>query len=266
MNSLSELFSLRDKTVLVTGATGHLGRAMAKALADAGATVYINSRSSIKSKELVTSIRRSGGSAEIAVFDITDKESIHHFFEIESIEALHVLVNNAYNGNCGVIENSEDVDYINSYTVSVIAAHEILRSSLSALRSAVRVSGDASVINIASMYGLVSPDLRIYESPEVSNPPFYGAAKAALIQWTRYAACEFGKEGIRVNALSPGPFPSEEVQVNSPAFVKKLAAKVPMNRIGQSEEIAGPLLFLASKASRYVNGANLIVDGGWTAW
>ena len=134
------------------------------------------------------------------------------------------------------------------------------------MRKAVQQNGEASVINLASMYAMVNPDQRIYVSAAEVNPPFYGAAKAALIQWTRYAACEFGAEGIRVNSISPGPFPSEAVQKNNPAFIEKLASKVPMRRIGLSDEIKGPTLFLASSASSFVNGTNIVVDGGWTCW
>ncbi len=116
------------------------------------------------------------------------------------------------------------------------------------------------------MYAMVSPDLGVYDSGNVANPPFYGAAKGALLQWTRYAACEFGKEGIRVNSISPGPFPSDAVQEKDPDFIMRLAKKVPMGRIGLAKEIKGPTLFLASSASSYVNGSNLVVDGGWTCW
>lgn len=266
MSDLRRIFGLHGKFSLVTGATGYLGREMARVLADAGSTVYVNSRSLDKAQKLVASIRNNGGLAEVAVFDVRNKEAIHNFFAAWGEKPLHVLVNNAYQGNSGTIGISEQADYMNSYMMTIASAHEMLKTFLPSLRLAVAATGDASVINIASMYGMVSPDLRVYESPEISNPPFYGAAKAALIQWSRYAACEFGKEGVRVNALSPGPFPSKDVQKHFPAFVAKLAAKVPMSRIGQSEEIAGPLLFLASTASSYVNGSNLVVDGGWTAW
>ncbi len=91
-------------------------------------------------------------------------------------------------------------------------------------------------------------------------------AKAALIQYTKYAAVEFGKEKIRVNAISPGPFPSLEVQKKDPSLIKRLSKKVSLNRIGKESELRGPVIFLASDASSYVNGANLVVDGGWTAW
>jgi len=88
--------------------------------------------------------------------------------------------------------------------------------------------------------------------------------KAALIQWTKYAACEFGKYGIRVNCISPDPFPNIEVQKKSPEFINKLTKKVPLNRIGLAYELQGSIIYLASNASSYVNGTNLQVDGGWT--
>jgi NAD(P)-dependent dehydrogenase (short-subunit alcohol dehydrogenase family) len=177
-----------------------------------------------------------------------------------------VLINNAYAGGGGTILTTESDQYRQSFEVTLVAAHNLLRAVLPALRLGVEQSGDASVINVASMYGLVSPDLRIYDSAKGANPPFYGAAKAALIQWTRYAACELGPQGIRVNSISPGPFPSDDVKQTAPDFVERLAKRVPLGRVGIATEIQGPVLFLASPAASYVNGANLVVDGGWTAW
>ena len=179
---------------------------------------------------------------------------------------MHCLINNAYDGSGGTIECSSAEAYTKSFDVGLISAHRLIVASLSGLRSSVKEIGDASVINIASMYGMVSPDLQIYDTAEGSNPPFYGVTKAALIQWTRYAACEFGPEGIRVNSISPGAFPSQSVQEKDPDFIKRLERKIPMGRIGQAEEVCGSVVFLASKASGYVNGANIAVDGGWTAW
>jgi len=176
------------------------------------------------------------------------------------------LINNAYVGGAGNIELCDASLYTDSYDVTVLAAHNILKAALPSLRKAVQHDGDASVINLTSMYSMVSPDQRIYESAAGVNPPFYGAAKAALLQWTRYAACEFGRECIRVNAISPGPFPADSVQKDNPGFVEKLSKKVPLGRIGQADEIKGSTLFLASSASSFVNGANIIVDGGWTCW
>lgn len=261
-----QVFSLQGKTALVTGATGYLGSAMAHALAEAGAHVLINSRSQDRCKALADRLVALGRSAEPAVFDITDQGAIERLFADLDGRALHVLINNAYAGGAGTVESSEAKAYTASYDVTVLAAHNLLKAALPGLRKAVRQDGDASVINLASMYGMVSPDRRLYDRPEGINPPFYAAAKAALLQWTRYAACEFGAEGIRVNSISPGPFPAKPVQDGNPAFVEKLSRKVPLGRIGQADEIKGPTLFLASSASSFVNGANIVVDGGWTAW
>lgn len=266
MSGGAGMFSVEGKAALVTGATGYLGSAMVSALARAGATVLVNSRSQRRVEELVGRLVAEGASAEPAVFDVTDSGAVQEFFARRNEKPLHILINNAYVGGSGSIEMSGAGEYADSYEVTMLAAHNLLKAALPGLRRAARESDGASVINIASMYASVSPDQRIYESVEGVNPPFYGAAKAALLQWTRYAACEFGHEGIRVNAVSPGPFPSIEVQHGNLGFIEKLSAKVPMGRVGQADEIKGPILFLSSSASSYVNGANIVVDGGWTCW
>jgi NAD(P)-dependent dehydrogenase (short-subunit alcohol dehydrogenase family) len=260
-----QIFSLQGKTALITGAAGHLGSAMTRVLAEAGAHILVNSRSQEKSEAAVGKLLASGLSAESAVFDVTDQQVITRFLSGRK-GALHILINNAYAGPTGNIELSKPEAYSGSFDATVLAAHNLFMAALPGLRKAVQTDGDASVINIASMYAMVGPDQSIYDSPDKANPPFYGVAKAALLQWTRYAACEFGAEGIRINSISPGPFSPESVQKNNPTFVAKLAGKVPMGRIGQSDEIKGPALFLASPASSYVNGANIVVDGGWTCW
>lgn len=261
-----EIFSLAGKTALITGATGYLGTAMAYALAEAGAHILVNSRSQERSDALVKSLIESGCTAESAVFDVTDQRALNIFFQTRQDAPLHILINNAYAGGAGSIALSKAEDYAKSHEVTVQAAHNLLQAALPSLRKAVSQNGDASVINLASMYAMVSPDQRVYASVQGVNPPFYGTSKAALLQWTRYAACEFGAEGIRVNAISPGPFPSTSVQASNPDFIDKLANKVPMGRIGLPEEIKGPALFLASSASSFVNGSNIVVDGGWTCW
>lgn len=259
--------NLRGRTALITGATGHLGTAMAWALAEAGAEVLVNARKTANAESLVGEMREAGLSAQSAVFDVLNDDAVdaavNHYFRDRP---LNILVNNAYAGGGGTIEHASASAYGESYDVAVVSAHRLLRATLPALRRAVSQDGHASVINIASMYGLVSPVARLYDSVNTANPPFYGAAKAALIQWTRYAACEFGSQGIRVNSISPGPFPSCAVREDNPEFVSRLAQCVPLGRVGLAGEIAGPVLFLASSASSYVNGANLVVDGGWTAW
>lgn len=266
MSNMPQKFSLKHRNVLVTGATGYLGRAMARGLAEMGATVLINSRSNERAEEVVKELRSEDLSALPAVFDVNEEAEVRQWFYQYGDSPLHGLVNNAYSGVAGSIETASVDQYRDSYEVSLVSAHQLLQQALPNLKLAVKSCGHASVVNIGSMYGIVSPDQRVYPDKSVANPPFYGAAKAALLYWTRYAACEFGDEGIRVNSISPGPFPSESVQSSNSEFVVTLASKVPMGRIGQAEEMQGPLLFLISDASSFVNGANLMVDGGWTCW
>ncbi|MDO9438420.1 SDR family NAD(P)-dependent oxidoreductase [Hydrogenophaga sp.] len=266
MNAHSDLFSLAGKTVLITGAAGHLGSAMTSALAAAGAHVLINSRHLDHAQREVDRLLNAGGIADAAVFNVTDPAAIDAFFRDRAGQPLHGLINNAYAGGAGTIESSDTSAYETAYAITVTAAHNLLKAALPSLRQAVQTSGDASVVNIASMYAMVSPDQRVYDSASASNPPYYGAAKAALLQWTRYAACEFGAHGIRVNAISPGPFPAQVVEDSNPRFTEKLRDRVPLGRTGSAEELGGPIVFLTSSASSFVNGANIVVDGGWTCW
>ena len=266
MNIGTQIFSIKGKTALITGATGHLGEAMSFILAEAGAHILVNSRSEGRCASLVKRLLDAGHSAESAVFDISNQDEVRRFFFQYGKRPLHIMINNAYSGGSGRIEGVDHSSYTESFSLTVIAAHNILQAGLDSLRLAIKETGDASIINIGTMYAIVSPDQRIYDEICGINPPYYGAAKAALLQWTRYAACEFGPVGIRVNSISPGPFPSIVIQQSNPVFVEQLNKKVPMGRVGSPDEIKGVTLFLASSASSYVNGSNIIVDGGWTCW
>jgi gluconate 5-dehydrogenase len=255
-----KLFRLDGKTAFVSGSRGHLGQAMAGALAAAGAHVILNGRDDAKLAQQEADLKAAGHAVSRAAFDITDIGAVRAFFG--GLARLDILVNNAVAMQVKPFADLQPEDFAATYASAVTTAFESARAALPALKAAVAASNDASIINIASMYASVSPDARLYDAREQQSPFHYGPAKAGLLQLTRHLAAEFGPQRIRVNALVPGPFAN-----NPPAdFGVRLAAKTMLNRLGTQSEIAGPLLFLASPAAAYVTGAALNVDGGWTAW
>ncbi len=258
------LFRLDGRVAFVSAAAGHLGSAMSRALAGAGAHVIVNARNDDHLKDFEATLRAEGHSVERAAFDVADVTKVRAFFK--ALPRLDILVNNAISMTPKPFDALEPADFAATYASAVTASFETVRAARSALCAAAAEVGEASVVNIASMYGLVAPDSRLYARPSDASPFHYGAAKAALLQLTRHLAAELGPENIRVNALVPGPFPRSEVQARDPDFAARLAGRTMLGRLGRAEEIAGPLLFLASRASTFMTGSTLTVDGGWTAW
>lgn len=267
-DSVLRWFRLDGRVCFLSGATGHLGPSMAEALASAGAHVVLNARTASALDTLVAELRSRGWKASTACFDVTDEDAARKAIENIGREhgRLDVIVNNASFGRAGTMQSINAKDFDQVYRVNVVAAFQILQAALPLLNKSAKSTAGASVVNVSSMYGSVSPDPSIYGTSGANNPPSYGAAKAGLIQLTRYAACHLAPERIRVNCISPGPFPAQRYLDNDPAFHSRLKAKVPMRRTGDLWELQGPLLFLASDASSFVTGHNLAVDGGWTAW
>jgi len=258
------LFRLDGRVAFVSAAPGHLGSAMTRILAGAGAHVIVNARNDERLKEFEETLRAEGHSVRRAAFDVADTGQVRFFFK--TLPRLDILVNTAISMTPKAFSALEASDFAATYASSVTASFETVRAARPALRAAAAEVGDASVINIASMYGLVAPDSRLYAQPGQASPFHYGPAKAALLQLSRHLAAELGPENIRVNTLVPGPFPRPDVVAKDPEFAARLAAKTMLGRLGKPDEIAGPLLFLASRASAFMTGTALTVDGGWTAW
>ena len=221
----------------------------------------INGRDRAKAEALADALRRERCSAEALPFDITDGSTVEQ--TVGDLERLDILVNNASTGQPGTIATTPASAFASFGAIAVEAAYSITKAALPPMRRA----GGGSIINIASMYGMVSPDPRIYGDSGYDSPPQYGAGKAGLLQLTRYLACHLAVDRIRVNAVSPGPFPEvDKLEAAHGDFLRTLEGKVPLRRVGRPKELAGIVVFLASDAASYITGANVPVDGGWTAW
>jgi len=263
-----DFFSLKNRVAVVTGAGGHLGSSMSMALASAGARVQLLGRSLAPLEIVRRKIVALGGAADVHRVDVTKSEQIVKFLSDlrEDGLGLDILVHNAYAGGTGLIADTSKQKYDEAFSIAVSSVADFNHHAMGQLEESARLGGQPSIINISSMYGNVSPDPQIYGNSGQNSPPWYGSAKAALIQYTKYAAVHFAPLGIRVNSISPGPFPNNTGLDLPEDFLAQLASKTPMRRTGEADEIGGTVVFLASSASSFVTGENIAVDGGWTAW
>jgi NAD(P)-dependent dehydrogenase (short-subunit alcohol dehydrogenase family) len=267
---LKSRFDLSGRIVLLTGAGGHLGRAMSRAILEAGGELIMLGRRQEGMQDGLASLDPvMRERCHAVVGDVTRHEDLVTLRDSiqRQFGCLHGIVNNAYAGRVGDIATIDEGDFSLACQYNLIAPFSLVKEMRGLLEEGSRKAGvSSSVVNIGSMYGIVSPDPEIYGDSGQNNPAHYGATKAGLIQLTRYLACHLASSGIRVNCVSPGPFPNTSTPSSIPGFIEKLAHKVPMKRIGDAREIGGPVVFLLSDASSYINGVNLPVDGGWTAW
>jgi len=259
-----KLFNLEGKVCIVTGGTGYLGSASAKILKDFGATVVV---ADIRQSEERWKKEKENTSDMFVNCDVSSTESIKECFKTvyEKYGKIDVLVNCAsYGAGFGKgsqLEFMDDETWERGIDGSVSSVFRATREIIPYMKEK-----GGSVINYCSMYGLVSPDLRIYpkDNPQ-KNPPNYGAGKAGIMQLTRYSAAALAEYNIRVNAVTPGPFPNPSNSQDD-EFNNNLKNKTMLGRVGENHEIAGAILLLASDASTYMTGSNIVVDGGWTAW
>jgi len=266
-----ELFSLKNKVAIVTGALGLIGKNHCTALSEAGANVVVCDLDESKCKEFASTL--STKSIGVGV-DITNKSSVESLRDITLKEfgSIDILVNNAAINDMfenpqaaaeqSMFENyplemwqkSLDVNVTGTFLCSQIIGNEMAKTN------------KGSVINVASTYGLVGPDQSIYKKPDGSQSfyksPAYPATKGAIVNFTRFLAAYWGNKGVRVNTLTPGGVENNQDEY----FVNNYSAKTPLGRMALPTDYKGAIVFLASDASAYMTGANLIVDGGWTAW
>lgn len=252
---------LTNKVIIITGGYGHLGKAISESLAFHGATVFVMGRTKSKfisafsdsSPEIQDRIKFISG-------DVSCSKSINKAFEyvFNHCGKINVLINNAAftRGQSPTHMTDEDFNF---------GVDGCLSSVFRCIREVIPFFKDGGkIINVSSMYGVVAPDFELYmESPEFLNPPHYGAAKAGILQLTRYYASFLGKDQITVNSVTPGPFPTSTVQKDY-GFVERLKKRTVLNRIGRPEDLGGVFAFLSSDAANFITGQNIVVDGGWT--
>jgi NAD(P)-dependent dehydrogenase (short-subunit alcohol dehydrogenase family) len=248
---MSDAFDLSGEVAVITGGAGILGPRFADALAGCGAKVAVLDRSPGKTQHRSWQV------------DVTDRAGLERArAEVEkSLGAATVLVNAAATKSDGFFEpfetyRLEDWETVMRTNVTgAMLASQVFGAPMAA-------AGRGSIINILSIYGIVAPDQRIYEGSPFNTPGVYSASKAALWGLTRYLATYWAENGVRVNAVTPGGVSSGQ----NPTFVKQYSARVPLGRMAEADEISGAVVFLASRASSYITGQNIVVDGGLSAW
>lgn len=274
-SSMAERFSLTGKVAVITGATGLLGRQHCLALAQAGAHVVAVDLRQDACEALAAELAEQCGCQALGhATDIVDRGAVERLRDaiVRRFGRLDVLVNNAAindmfenpaaaaelsrfeNYPLELWQRSLDVNLTGTFTCCQVLGSELVRR------------GAGSIINIASTYGIVAPDQSLYRKPDGTQTFFksvaYPATKGAVLALTRFLAAYWGSSGVRVNALSPGGVENAQDEY----FVRKYAQRTPLGRMARSDDYQGALIFLASDASSYMTGANLVVDGGWTIW
>ncbi len=252
-------FDLSGRVAVVAGGAGLIGTALCEALADHSATVVVADAAEDRGQALADEL---GEETEFVGVDVTDDESVAEL--VETVRDRHgridAFVNCSYprNENYGqryeevaADDWRENVDlHLNSYFVTAHAVSKVMMDQ----------DGGGTIVNFGSTYGVQAPDFSVYEGTEMTSPVEYSAIKGGILNLTRYMASYLGEYGVRVNAVSPGGVFDDQ----HPEFVDRYEERTPLGRMASPEDFRGPVVFLASEASRYVTGQNLVVDGGWT--
>jgi NAD(P)-dependent dehydrogenase (short-subunit alcohol dehydrogenase family) len=251
-------FSLEGRVAVVTGGAGWLGRPMVEALAESGAFVIIASRNATAAGNVVRELVVRDLKAEHVIFDQGEPASVDALCStvIEHHGKVDILVNNAALWPMRT-RHAPIEDFARSMQVNSTGLFAITRR----FGEHMAERGRGVIINIGSSFGMVGPDFSLYEGMAEGGLPDYFFHKGGMLQLTRYAAALYGPRGVRVNTLSFGPFRKHQ----SDELAARFAARTLLRRMGDPQEVGGAVVFLASDASSYMTGANLVIDGGYTA-
>jgi len=256
--SVTDQFSLRGRTAVVTGGAGLYGRQIAEALAEAGAETFMASRDQVKLGEQAQAFRDRGLKVTALPLDQSSEASVDELLKrvVETTGRVDVLVNNAVLRPMGDWTSSAD-DFAKSMQVNATGLFLMTR----AFGEHMAARGSGSIVNVGSIQGMVGPDYTLYEGLNWGSPPDYFFHKGGMLQLTRYAAARLGPKGVRVNTISPGGFYDGQ----DDRFVQRYVGRTFLGRMADEQDLKGAIVFLASDASRYVTGVNLPIDGGYTA-
>jgi NAD(P)-dependent dehydrogenase (short-subunit alcohol dehydrogenase family) len=265
--SLKELMSLNGRVALITGGAGHIGLAMGEALAELGASVVVLDVAREPCEQATSRLHADYGVTTVPlVVDLADEAAVRSVpgAVLERLGRLDVLVHSA--GWVGTVQSPGWAVPFDRQTVAAWdAAMRVNLTSAFILvqeaKQALAESTHGSVILVASIYGRVGPDMRLYDGTSMANPAAYGVSKAGLLQLTRYLATVLAPQ-VRVNAISPGGVWRGQPEI----FHERYRQRTPLGRMATEEDLKGAVAYLASDLSAYVTGQELIVDGGWTAW
>jgi NAD(P)-dependent dehydrogenase (short-subunit alcohol dehydrogenase family) len=258
------MFSLAGKVAVVAGGGGYLGEPICLGLIEQGARVCVADINLDRARQVAANALEKFPGAEVYAvnLDAGNEASISETVKgcAARFGGLDTLVNTTYLSIGKTVEELSGEEFDRSLHLNVTGTFLLAREAAEAMENG------GSIVLFSSMYGQISPDPGVYDPPLNPNPIEYGAGKACIEQMTRYLAVHWAKRNIRVNAIAPGPFPHAIQQLTYPEWMKKLAAKNPLGRIGKQEEMTGAVVFLASGEASYITGHILNVDGGWTIW
>jgi len=273
MTNIFDRFQLHDRTAIVTGGAGLLGSEFCRTLAQAGALVIVADLNETAARQVADSLTSEGLRAGAVGVDVTQPDSVRAMVSaaLDASGRLDVLVNSA--AMDPKFDSSQQGQHGNTLEDYPVAAwRQALDVNLTGMflccQAAARpmvAQNHGSIINICSTYGLVGPDQRIYErpgQPPQFKPAFYSVTKAGVLGLTRYLATYFAGKDVRANALTPGGVYNNHDEL----FTANYSARTVLGRMAHRDEMNGALLFLATDASSYMTGSNVVVDGGWTAW